>query len=171
MTAAQRGSAIHPWIEKVELPDVTFDDLRDPEGYETLDAALCSAIFEIARGELSGTLTLQSRELRSKGLLMTGRQALYILYAVFAIDEERGALYDLSDLMLVKYRSDEHAPRFLNLWLRTVQGLSEKQPENNLMTLLKTLLEHSSALKENINHFNRMAKGSPERNYEYLIET
>ena len=79
VTAAQRGSAIHPWIEKVELPEVTFDDLRDPEGYETLDAALCSAIFEIAKGELSGTLTLQSRELRSKGRLMTGRQALYIL--------------------------------------------------------------------------------------------
>ena len=114
VTAAQRGSAIHPWIEKVELPEVTFDDLRDPEGYETLDAALCSAIFEIAKGELSGTLTLQSRELRSKGQLMTGRQALYILYAEFAIDEERGALYDLSDLMLVKYKSDEHAPRFLN---------------------------------------------------------
>ena len=40
---------------------------------------------------------------------------------------------DLSDLMLVKYKPDEHAPRFLNLWLHTVQGLSEKQPENNLI--------------------------------------
>ena len=171
VTAAQRGSAIHPWIEKVELPEVTFDDLCDPEGYETLDAALCSAIFEIARGELSGTLTLQSRELRSKGQLMTGRQALYVLYAEFAIDEERGALYDLSDLMLVKYKSDEHAPRFLNLWLHTVQGLSEKQPENNLMTLLKAQLEHSSALKDDISHFNRLSKGDPERNYDYLIES
>ena len=73
--------------------------------------------------------------------------------------------------MLVKYKSDEHAPRFLNLWLHTVQGLSEKQPENNLMTLLKTQLEHSSALKDDINHFNRMSKGNPERNYEYLVET
>ena len=73
--------------------------------------------------------------------------------------------------MLVKYKSDEHAPRFLNLWLHTVQGPSEKQPENNLMTLLKTQLEHSSALKDDINHFNRMSKGNPERNYEYLVET
>ena len=102
---------------------------------------------------------------------MTGRQALYVLYAEFAIDEERGALYDLSDLMLVKYKSDEHAPRFLNLWLHTVQGLSEKQPENNLMTLLKAQLEHSSALKDDISHFNRLSKGDPEGKYDYLIES
>ena len=54
---------------------------------------------------------------------MTIRQALYVLYDL-AIGEEHGALYDLSDLMLVKYKSDMHDLRLLNVWLHTVQGLS-----------------------------------------------
>ena len=61
VTAAQRGSITHPWIVKIEKPEVTFDDLSDAEGYDTLDAALCRAIFEIAKGELSGMLTPKSR--------------------------------------------------------------------------------------------------------------
>ena len=52
---------------------MTFDDLSDTEGYDTLDAALCCAIFEVAKGELSGTLTPKSHELRSQGHLLTGR--------------------------------------------------------------------------------------------------
>ena len=76
VTAAQRGSINHPWTVKIEKPEVTFDNRSDTEGYDMLDAALCCAIFEVAKGELSGTLTLKSRELRSQGHLLTGRQAL-----------------------------------------------------------------------------------------------
>ena len=39
------------------------------------------------------------------------------------------------------------------------------------MTLLKAQLEHTSALKDDISHFNRLSKGDPERNYNYLIES
>ena len=169
VTAAQRGSIIHPWVVKIEKPEVTFDDLSDTEGYDTLDAALCCAIFEVAKGELSGTLTLKSRELRSQGHPLTGRQALFMVYAEFAIDEKRGALYDLSDLMLLRFKSDDQAPRFLNLWQHTVQGLTEKQPDGNLMTLLKAQLENSPALKLDMAHFNRLAKGGPEMTYDYLM--
>ena len=169
VTAAQRGSIIHPWIVKIEKPEVTFDDSRDIEGYDTLDAALCCAIFEVAKGELFGTLTLKSRELRTQGRLLTGRQALFMVYAEFAIDEERGALYDLSDLMLLRFKSDDQAPRFVNLWQHTVQGFTEKQPDGNLMTLLKAQLENSPALKPDMAHFNRLPKGDPERTYDYLM--
>ena len=70
-----------------------------------------------------------------------------MVYAEFAIDEERGALYNLSDLMLIRFKSDERAPRFLQLRQHTAQGLTEKQPDGNLMTLLKAQLENSPALK------------------------
>ena len=162
-TAAQHGYIIHPWIVKIEKPEVSFDDLSDTEGYDTLEAALCCAIFEVAKGELSGTLTLKSRELRSQGHLLTGRQAFFTVHAEFAIDDEHGALYDLSDLMLLRFKSDDQAPRILNLCQHTVQGVLEKQPGSNLMTLLKAQLENSPALKLDMAHFNRLPQGDLER--------
>ena len=55
VTAAQRGSIIHPWIVKTVKPEMSFDILSDSEGYDTLDAALCCAIFEVAKGEFRGS--------------------------------------------------------------------------------------------------------------------
>ena len=169
MTADQRGSINHPWIVKIEKSEVNFDDPSDTEGHHTLDAALCCAIFEVAKGELPGTLTLKSCELRSNGHLLTGRQALFMVYSEFAIDKERSALYDLSDLMLLRFKSDDQAPRFLNLWQHTVQSFSERQPDSNLMTLPKAQLENSPALKLDMAHFNRLPKGDQERTYDYLM--
>ena len=168
MTAAQCGS-IHPWIVKIEKPEVTFDDLSDARGYDTLNAALCCAIFEVAMGELSGTLTLKSRELRSQGHLLMGRQALFMVYAEFATDEKRGPLHDLSDLMLLRFKSDDQAPRFFDLWQHTVQGVTEKQPDGNLMTLLTAQLENPPALKLDMAHFNCLPKGDPERTCDYFM--
>ena len=88
-----------------------------------------------------------------------------MVYAEFAIDEKRGALYGFSDVVLLRFKSDDQAPRFLNLWQHTVQGDTEKQPDGNLMTLLKAQLENSPALKLDMAHISRLPKGGPERTY------
>ena len=161
--AAQRGSIIHPWIVKIEKPEVTFDDLSDTEGHDTLDAALCCAIFEIPKGELCGTLTLKSRELRSQGHFLTGRQALS--WCTRSSPWTRSAARSTTSPTC---SSDDQAPRFFNLWQHTVQGLTEKQPDGNVMTLLKAQLENAPALKLDMAHFNRLPKGDPERTYVRL---
>ena len=68
---------------------------------------------------------------------MTGRQALYVLYAEFAIDEERGALYDLSDPLAEarplddrRYAVDHFFAKLLGLagTMRTAAGRAEACP-------------------------------------------
>ena len=143
----------------------------DPEGHDTLDAALCAAVFDIVKkSDVASTLTLKSTELRAMGKLLTGRQALHLVYSEYAIDEERGVLYDISHLMLLRYGSDENAPSFLNMWLHTVQGLSEPQSENNLKTLLAEQLKRSEAMKADIAHYERKPKGHPDNSYKFLLD-
>ena len=150
VAAAQRGYTMLPWISKVEEPEVTFEQLADSEGYETLDSALCAAINDAARGDLREELSIRSQELRRRGTLMTGRQALYVVYSFYEIDADRGALYDLSDFMSGTFRADKDMQNFLQVWTRTVQGLSEPQPQNNVRTLLFEQLQKAQALKPDI---------------------
>ena len=82
-----------PWVSKVEHPSTTFEEVADSEGLETLDSSLCAAVNEAARGDLKEELAIRSRELQMRGTLMTGRQALFMVYAAYEIDADRGALY------------------------------------------------------------------------------
>jgi hypothetical protein len=169
VSAAQRGYSVTPWINKVDQPGVTFDDLADSEGYEVLDANLCAAIFKIKNGDLGRNLTLASKELRARGGALRGRQALHMVYSEYAIDIERGALYDLSDLMLLSYTGDNNLPRFLADWLHTVQGLSEPQPEGNLKVLLYEQLVRSEALSSDMAYYRRIKKDDPDKTYPALL--
>ena len=92
------------------------------------------------------------------GTLLTGRQALFMVYAAYEIDADRGALYDLSDLMRVTFKTDREMPSFLHTWSRTVQGLSEPQPEGNLRTLLFEQLQKSHALRPDMHYFDRLSR-------------
>ena len=42
-------------------------------------------------------LTLKSEELAKKGQMLTGRQALHMIYKEFQLDEAAGALYGIQD--------------------------------------------------------------------------
>ena len=103
------------------------------------------------------------------GTLLTGRQALFMVYAAYEIDADRGALYDLSDLMRVTFKTDREMPSFLHTWSRTVQGLSEPQPEGNLRTLLFEQLQKSHALRPDMHYFDRLSRDHEDKTYQFLL--
>ena len=106
------------WIRKVEDPNVTFDQLADSEGYESLDVKLCSAMLDIFEGH--GDLLLQLGNL-DDGMLqhgnsITGRQVLKFMFAQFVPSAERHAETILNALLKIRAGSIKQLPIFLASW-------------------------------------------------------
>eukprot|EP00972_Heterocapsa_arctica_P036432 5363000-Heterocapsa_arctica.AAC.1 len=75
--------------------------------------------------------------------MITGRQLLHLTYEQFALDLEKGSLYDIKDLMKLKNPGDAHLEAFLLTWNKTVDGLSKDPADGVLEAILLEQIEHS----------------------------
>ena len=102
--ASGRGEVAFKWIVKTEKVETTFDELRNSDGFDSLDAKLAAALTKIATGELGRRIMLMVEQEASKGRMLKGRQILWMIHENHELDEERGALYDFTDLMAIRLR-------------------------------------------------------------------
>ena len=131
-----RRQAAFDWIMETEAPNASFEALADPGDFETLDAKLNAAINDISKGKIGKLLVRQTKKLAMKGVMITGRQLLYIIYGQFALDQDRGTLYSFSQLMSITFPGDDKLELFLTVWDETVEGLEVEQPDHVLETML-----------------------------------
>ena len=104
--ASGRGEVAFLWVKRTEGPATTFDDFRDSEGFDSLDAKLAAALTKIATGELGRRITLMVEQEASKERMLKGRQILWMIHDNHKLDEERGALYDFTDLLAIRLKGD-----------------------------------------------------------------
>jgi hypothetical protein len=112
-------------------------------------------------------LLLEETEQKS-GRLIKGRQVLALIYERFETELEEDGLYDLQDLLNVRYRGN--LERFLVDWDATMQGMSPDTDiqEQHLRTLFREQVWKCPALKTELDVYERAKKGTPERSIEYL---
>jgi hypothetical protein len=142
--------------------------------FETLDAKLSAALSEICRGELGRKITLKTEEEAKSTRLIRGRQILWMVYEDYRLNEEAGALHEITDLMKVTLRKDqnkiEHLSRFLLNWETILAGMKEPPPETTLQVLLYEQIRYLPFLSNDIAIFDRAAIGSEDRSYQFLIK-
>ena len=168
--ASGRHRQAFPWILRVEDPEVSFEDLAEPEEFESLDAKLSAALRKVTTGALGRKITrLSNEDARKRGRLMSGRQTLWMIYQDFRMDERQVGLFSLEELFKVTLAGD-NLVKFLEDWDLAVANL-EKEPDEDVMeTLVVKQLRKSSKLKVEIKHWDRLERGHPDRNYAWLID-
>ena len=141
-----------------------------PEGLETLDAKVSSAVDGIATGSIAADLAvLTDRHLEDTGLPISGRRKLRVVYNAFRTSARRGGLYSLADIQAVKLHGDD-LETFLRNWENTIQGLSEPQPEKNLQDLLAGELRKSKTMSLEMQMYDREESlGGPCFTYKFLF--
>ncbi len=77
---------------------------------------LAAAIFKVARGEIGRKLTRLAEGGAKVGDRIKGRQCLWVVKEHFKLDEAAGALYDIADLINVKWQGDNRMELFLSNW-------------------------------------------------------
>jgi hypothetical protein len=120
------------WLTDLEVPGTNLDtfavDDRGPRFLRDHDAKLKAAVSRIVeRDTLIDMAITQATEERSmRGLTLSGRQALYLLYREYDMNPHMGVAYDLTDLVAVKFRGDHQLREFQMEWMRKVSGMSSK---------------------------------------------
>ena len=109
---------------------------------------------------------------KTSKMMVTGRQILHMIYANFKVNEEAGALYDISDLVAVRLKNDGSLEHFLISWDSVIGGMRKEPPAEIVEVLFyQQLKSNSSVLKEEMAHYDRALIGDPDRTYEFLRRT
>ena len=81
-----------------------------------------------------------------------------------------GTLFELTDLMAVTYEGDKGLESFINNWDHVIAGMSTDPGENTLEQLFLKQMRNSSAMKVEIEHYDRMGKGHPDHSFDFLYK-
>ena len=85
--------------------------------------------------------------------MLRGRQILWMISQQYALDENRGALYNLGDLMNLPYPGDAKLDAFLTLWENQVEGQKKAQPDENLEIFLYEKIKRSELLSTQLRNY------------------
>ena len=115
----ERGFA---WILQVEARGVTLATLAESGEFPTLDAKLAAALSKATTGEFARRINIVKEERAVKGLLLKGRQILFLIYQHYRMSEVEGHTLDFQDPLAV-VMAEEDLKRFLNDWEISLAGL------------------------------------------------
>eukprot|EP00971_Amphidinium_carterae_P341790 6480787-Amphidinium_carterae.1 len=152
-----------PWLTLSENPKTPMKKLEDPSRFPTLDAKLASALPRVAQGQVQFALQLFCEECHKSGRFPTGRQ-LQIFIKEFSIDSEQAALYDLHDVLAVKWQGDSGIQQFLNQWAQAVNRM-----RTSPRPILWGHMKKSVVLKHDMLLFEPMSKDDSNKIYYHLL--
>ena len=169
VAASDKPDMAFEWLSKVWAKESTEEQLRDPEGFVTLDAKVLSAITNVLEGEFARqTDTFKEREANA-GRPVRGRQILFRLNDHFATNALHGSVYDLEDLLAITL-ANENLVVFLSNWETVLSGIQKAPDETFLEPLFHRQVKKCKALQHDINIYERAADGSPEKTYKFLYD-
>ena len=169
VAASDKPDMAFEWLSKVWAKESTEEQLRDPEGFVTLDAKVLSAITNVLEGEFARqTDTFKEREANA-GRPVRGRQVLFRLNDHFATNALHGSVYDLEDLLAITL-ANENLVVFLSNWETVLSGIQKAPDETFLEPLFHRQVKKCKALQHDINIYEEAADGSPEKTYKFLYD-
>ncbi len=169
VAASDRPDDAFTWLSKVWEKDVKEEDLRDPEGFVTLDAKVLSAVTNILEGAFARQIdTFKEREANG-GRLVRGRQVLFKLDNFFSTNAQHGSVYELEDLLSVKM-VNEKLETFMHNWETVLSGIQNTPDEAFLEPLFHRQIKRCKDLAHDINIYERAIQGQPEKTYKFLYE-
>ena len=74
---------------------------------------------------LGRNITLATEAAAKVGEMLKGRQKLKLVYNWFKINEKAGSLYDIADLMSVKFSGDAKLEQFISNWNNVLIGMEK----------------------------------------------
>jgi hypothetical protein len=156
---------------QAEWHETAYEMLQHSEGFDSLDAKLAAALTSTVSGELGRRIAMAVENEAMRHRMLKGRQILWMIHDHHKLDEERGALYDFTDLMSVKLKGDSQLESFWNTWESVLSAMTRPPGADIIEILFLEQLRHCSALREEISHYDRARRGTPERTYEFLVES
>ena len=166
------------WWGEINDPSATFESLYDSgaDRFKSLDLKLSAALgvmLKQAKNQVSEQAAFKEAEYFDKGEMPKGRQLAWLILQHFKTNPKMGVLYNVTDIGKVAWRGDtpKQIHSFMMIWQYVLRNIKTKIPQDELAEILLTKLEKSTALKNDIDAYNRMEEDDPKRNYDYLMNS
>lgn len=165
---------------EVEDQDVSYEQLGVKGKFGSIDAKLAAAISKIQTGVLGRKLTRMNTEAAknitkkknahgdARPFIVSGRQLLRIIYDRYHIDRDNGKLYDVEDLMALKYPGDRFLETFITTWDDTLALLEEDPAEEVKRSIFHRLVENCGKITDELARYQMEKKGDYCRTYDFL---
>ena len=132
------------WILRVEDPECTYEELRNPGALASLDGKLADALWKNLPPDSSPLRqklnNLKTKERKDSGKLLSGRQILWIIYKSFQINEGDKQITDLVKLQRVTLGGND-LQQFKYNWDQCLLNLTVQPPEEQLKIFFLLQLE------------------------------
>ena len=136
VSASGKGIIAFRWFNEIAKA-VTFEELdidHCPKNMQRLDTKLHTAIAEKCHGTLGRQITQNVEDLEQVDIMMSGRQAVWMVYEFMKTNAKAGALFDLNDLMSIRLKGDK-LEDFWSSWEATLSGMKKKPDDDTVKTL------------------------------------
>eukprot|EP00971_Amphidinium_carterae_P336444 6472816-Amphidinium_carterae.2 len=161
------------WLSEIdgEADDEMINVIK--ERWKSLDGKIAAALGKIMKGPLLRRVNTKIESLAKMGRFAAGRLVLRWLVQDFAVDNSRGALYDISDLMQLKLTGTSAGAiqSFLEAWTWVEQGLKSDVATRVKEAMLWHQLKDCRILEPELVLYRTAPEGSQWRNYEYLLRS
>ena len=169
VTAAAGGSTdAYLWILQVEDSRISYEQLEDARQFKSIDAKIAAAVSRIQKGELAKVITSKKKEAARLLRRISGRQQLRLVYDQYRLDAEDGQLFDIEDLMAIKFPGDDHLESFIINWDTGLLALVDDPGEELKRSLFHRLIRHSTKMRDVLTRYTLASRGSHERSYRFL---
>eukprot|EP00971_Amphidinium_carterae_P333407 6468158-Amphidinium_carterae.3 len=161
------------WLSEIDS-NVSDDFINTVRAkWKSLDGKIAAALGRIMKGTLLRRVNTKIESLARAGRFAAGRLVMRWLIQDFAVDNSRGALYDISDLMQLKLTgtSASAIQHFLEAWNWVEQGLKSDVAPRVKEAMLWHQLKDCRILEPELVLYRTAPEGTEWRTYEYLLRS
>ena len=173
ISACEKPERACVFIFSVESEDASFDSLSvsDVDRHRALDAKLADALLKIVKGDLARRLAVMSETLARRGLVLGGRQILFLIYREFGKDTHITDVQSYSHLEKMQGTKEiKGLESFLAVWDNLMLNFQCPPKPTHLYTAFLFKIRNIPELQEKdfLKKMNRLPWGDPNKTYEAL---
>ena len=173
ISSCEKPERARAFIFSVESEDASFDSLSvsDSDKHRALDAKLADALLKIVKGDLARRLAVMSETLAKRGLVLAGRQILFLIYREFGKDAHVTDVQSYSHLEKMQGTKEiKGLESFLAVWDNLMLNFQCPPKPAHMYTAFLSKIRNIPELLDPLKKMNRLPWGDPNKTYEALRE-
>ena len=173
ISACGKSEHARAFVFSVEAEEACFDTLAviDNDRHRALDAKLAGALLKIVKGDLARCLAVMGESLAKHGLVLAGRQLLFLICEEFGKDAHQTDCTSYSHLEKMQGCKDiKGLERFLAAWDNLMLNFQTTPKPDHMYSALLSKIRNILELLDPLKKLSRLPWDDPKKTYEAMRE-
>ena len=173
ISACEKPERARAFVFSVEAEGASFESLAtsDTDRHRALDAKLADGLLKVVKGDLSRRLAVMSESLAKRGLVLSGRQILLLIYKEFSKDAHQTDCTSYTHLEKIQCGKDVRGlETFLAVWDNLMLNFQTPPTRDHMYSAFLSKIRVIPELQDALLIQKRLPWGDAKKTYEALRE-